>query len=143
MNGKSEDIQAIQQLAADWRSGWLAGDAEALLSLYGDDPVILPQDHPALVGKDVIRPLYQSLLSEFQFSSDSKIIEIEATGDWGYLWSSYNLTARPKAGGDPIKSTGKTLFILHRQPGGTWKIMRLMDNSDGPAAEAHAGSDSN
>jgi hypothetical protein len=57
MNSRDQDIQANKQLAADWRSGWLAGDAEALLSLYADDPVLMPQGQPAVRGKAAIRPL--------------------------------------------------------------------------------------
>ena len=30
-----------------------------------------------------------------------------------------------------IKSMGKSVFIVKRQPGGSWKIARLIDNSDG------------
>jgi hypothetical protein len=37
MGRRTEDIEAIKQLAADWRSGWLADDTEALLSLYSDE----------------------------------------------------------------------------------------------------------
>jgi len=36
MKSPSEDIQAIKQLAADWRSGWLANDVDTLLSLYAE-----------------------------------------------------------------------------------------------------------
>jgi hypothetical protein len=34
MSRQTKDILAIKQLAEDWRSGWLAGDADLLLSLY-------------------------------------------------------------------------------------------------------------
>ena len=131
MNRRDADINAIKQLAADWRSGWLAGDADLLLSLYADEPVVLPQDQPAVIGKDAIRSIYQSVLKEFDFKSEGSLMEVEASGDWGYFWSSYTLTATPKAGGKPIKSAGKSVFIVKRQPGGAWKIARLMDNSDG------------
>lgn len=131
MEGRSEDIDAIRQLAADWRSGWLAGDADFLLSLYGDDPVVMPQDQPAVIGKEAIRPIYQSLLKDFEFKSESKLMEVEASGDWGFFWSTYKLTATPKAGGEPIKVAGKSVFIVKRQSEGVWKIMRLIDNSDG------------
>jgi uncharacterized protein (TIGR02246 family) len=131
MIGRDEDVRAIKQLAADWRSGWLAGDADLLLSLYGDEPVVMPQDQPAVIGRDAIRSIYQSVLREFDFKSDGTLMEIEASGDLGYFWSTYTLTATPKAGGKPIKSAGKSVFIVKRQPGGDWKIARLMDNSDG------------
>ncbi len=56
-------------------------------------------------------------------------MEVEASGDWGYFWSTYKLTATPKAGGVPIESEGKSLFVVKRVPGGAWKIARLIDNS--------------
>ena len=131
MTRRDEDIDAIKQLAADWRSGWLAGDADLLLSLYADEPVLMPQDQPAVVGKDAIRSLYQSVLKEFDFKSEGTLKEVEVSGDWGYFWSTYTLTATPKAGGKRIKSAGKSVFIVRRKPGRAWKIARLIDNSDG------------
>jgi len=135
MTRQDKDIDAIKKLAADWRTGWLTGDTELLLSLYVDDPVVMPQDQPPVMGKDAIRSIYQAVLKEYAFSSEGKLMEVEASGDWGYFWSTYTLTATPKAGGEPIKSTGKSVFIVKRQPGGAWKIARLMDNSDGAPTE--------
>jgi len=129
MSRWSEDIQAIKQLAADWRSGWLAGDVDALLSLYADEPVLMPQGQPAVSGKDAIRPLYQAVLKEVAITSEGTLMEVEVSGDWGYFWSTYRLTATPKAGGETIESEGKLLYIVQRQPGGAWKIARLIDNS--------------
>ncbi len=136
MSRRNKDIQALKQIAADWRSGWLAGDADLLLSLWGPKPVVLPQEQPAAVGKRAIRRIYQSVLKEFDIKSKSKVVEVEASGDLGYIWSTYKLTATPKAGGKQIRSTGKSLFIVKRQPGGAWKITRLMDNSDGPGVQS-------
>lgn len=130
MTKRSEDIDAIRQLAEDWRSGWLAGDAGALLSLFADDPVLMPWGQPAVFGKDAIRPLYQSVLKEFAFKSDTRLMDVEASGDLGYFWSTYKLTATPKAGGKSFEEEGKSVFIVKREPGGAWKIARLIDNSD-------------
>jgi uncharacterized protein (TIGR02246 family) len=135
MSGRSEDVRAIEQLAADWRSAWLTGDTDALLSLYADQPVLMPQGQPAVMGKEAIRSLYQSVLKEYEFRSEGKVMEVEASGDWGYFWSTYTLTATPKAGGKPLTSAGKTVFIVKRQPNGAWKIARLIDNSDGESAD--------
>jgi len=126
---RSDDLRALKQVAADWRSGWLAGDVDALLSLYADVPVLMPQGQPAVVGKDAIRSLYQAVLGEVTIQSRGALMEVEASGDWGYFWSTYKLTATPKAGGPPIKSQGKSVFIMKRDRRGAWKIARLIDNS--------------
>ncbi|MDO8262052.1 MAG: SgcJ/EcaC family oxidoreductase [Gallionella sp.] len=130
MTKQSEDIEAIKRLAEDWRSGWLAGDADALLSLYADDPVLMPSGQPAVFGKDAIRPLYQSVLKEYLFKSQTRLMDIEVSGDLGYFWSTYKLTATPKAGGESFEEEGKSVFIVKREHGGAWKIARLIDNSD-------------
>ena len=134
MTTQNADLGAIRQLAEDWRSGWLAGDADYLLSLYADEPVLMPQDQPAVVGKDAIRPLYEAVLKDYEFKSEANVKEIRVSGDLGYFWTAYTLTATPKAGGEPIKVTGKSLYIVQRDSAGAWKIARLMDNSDGTAA---------
>ena len=135
MSTRNDGIHAIERLAADWRSGWLTGDVELLLSLYADEPVLMPQDCPAIVGKEAIRSLYRSVLGDYELKSEGTLKEVEASGDLGYFWSTYTLTATPKAGGKPVMSMGKSLFIVKRVPGGAWKIARLMDNSDGAPAD--------
>ena len=129
MSEQTQDIEAIRQLAQDWRSGWLAGDAEFLLSLYADDPVVMPQGQPEIVGKDAIRPLYESVLKAFDFKSESTLKDAEASGDLGYFRVTYKLTATPKTGGESFEEEGKSLFVVKRQADGAWRITRLMDNS--------------
>jgi uncharacterized protein (TIGR02246 family) len=125
------DIAAIKQLAALWRAGWLAGDADALVSLYADRPVLMPQGRPAIFGKSGIRSLYRAFLWEMGVESRVALRDVEAAGDWGYFWSTYALRATPKGGGEPIRSKGKSVFIVRRQRDGAWRIALLIDNSDG------------
>jgi len=129
MTGQSKDIAAIMKLATDWRTGWDRSDVEALLSLYADDPILMPQGQPAVTGKDAIRSLYQSFFGEFTVKGKGTVVEIEVSGDLGYFWSNYTLTASPKAGGDQIKGEGRSVFIVKRQNDDSWKIARLIDNS--------------
>lgn len=127
---RRDDIAAIKQLAARWRGGWIAGDADALLSLYAERPVLMAQGRPAIFGKAAIRSLYRAVLAEVQIESKGALREVEAAGDWGFFWSTYSLRATPKGGGEPIRSKGKSVFIVRWQRDGAWKIARLIDNSD-------------
>lgn len=130
MDSQKKDIDAIKQLAGDWSAGWVAGDAAALLSLYVEDPVLMPQNQPAVYGKAAIRSLYQRVFEEFTVTAEGRLMEAEVAGDWGYFWSAYRLTATPKAGGETIEDEGKSIFIVRRQNDNSWKIARLIDNSD-------------
>ena len=134
MATQTEDISAIRRLAADWHAGWLAGDAAALLDLYVDDePVLMPQNQPPVIGKEAIRPLYRAVFKEYNVTGGGEMLEIEAAGDWGYYWSTYTLQATPKVGGQPLEDSGNSMFIVRRQPDGSWKIARLIANSELPA----------
>ena len=130
MTRQSEDVDAIKQLAEDWRAGWLAGDTDALLALYADDPVLMPWGQPTVFGKNAIRTLYQSVFKEYAINNQTKLMDVEASGDLGYFWCMYTLVATPKAGGKALEEEGKSVFIVKRKPGGAWKIARLIDNSD-------------
>ena len=77
MAKKTEDIAAIKQLAKDWHAGWLACDAKALLALYAEDPVLMPQNQPSVIGKEAIRPLYESVFEEFAVTGGSELFEVE------------------------------------------------------------------
>lgn len=136
MSNQPEDIAAIKQLAEDWRSGWIAGDVEFVLSLYAENPVLMPSGLPAVVGKDNIRPIYEAVMEEVDFDSQAKVMEVEASGNLGYFWCSYTITATPKAGGDSFEVPGKYLCIVKRQADNNWKITKLIDNSDHAAADA-------
>jgi uncharacterized protein (TIGR02246 family) len=127
-----EDLTAIMKLAKDWNTGWIRDDTESLLSLYTNDPILMTQGKSAVIGKNTIRPLYHFLFEEFTVKGKGKckVVEFEVSGDLGYFLSSYTLTATPKAGTNQIKINGKSVFIVRRQADNSWKIARLIDNSD-------------
>ena len=130
MTKQIKDVAAITKLAQDWRAGWNRSDTEALLSLFTNDPILLPHGQPAVIGKSAIRSLYNSFFKAFAVKGIGKVVEAVVSGDWGYFWSRYTLTATPIAGGEPIKGEGKSIFIVRRQIDGSWKISRIIDNSD-------------
>jgi ketosteroid isomerase-like protein len=58
MNRHIDDLTAINKIALDWNAGWESGNLKALLRLYADNPTLLPQGQPAIIGKDnsIVRP---------------------------------------------------------------------------------------
>ncbi|MCL4194230.1 MAG: SgcJ/EcaC family oxidoreductase [Thermoguttaceae bacterium] len=130
MTTRAEDIAAIRKLADAWQAGWLEGDAQALVAMYADDPVLMPQGQASITAKDEILASYQSVFDDYTVEGGGEVLEIEAAGDWGFFRSTYALKAVPRGGGEPIEDEGKSLFIVRRQTDGSWKIARLISNSD-------------
>ncbi len=125
-----DDLEGIKKLALAWNTGWNNSDVEALLALYVDEPVLLPQGQPAIIGKEAIRSAYHAVFKDFIINGEGKVVLMESSGDLGYYWSNYILTATPKTGARSIISRGKSLFVLKRQMENSWRIACLMDNSD-------------
>ncbi len=130
MADQSDDVKAIRQLVHDWHDGWQNSDIESILSLFAEYPVLLPQGRPPVSGRKEIRSLYQSFFKVFTVKGECDIEELEVSGDLGYIWVNYTLTATPLAGGKQIEEDSKTIFIVRRQLDNTWKISRLIDNSN-------------
>lgn len=129
----AKDVAAIRHITEDWDAAWHAGDWASVVALYTDDAVVMPENRPAVIGKKAIQSLYRSVFNEFTFEGSGETLEIEVAGDWGYFRSTYTMVATPKAGGKPIEDIGKWLVIVRRQPDGSWKIARLIANSDKPS----------
>jgi uncharacterized protein (TIGR02246 family) len=144
MSRQTEDIAAINQLAEDWRAGWLTGDPETLLALLSDEPVLIMSHEPAIIGKEAIRELYQYVFENYTFTSDENYtrtsdveqMEVEVDGDLGYIWSRYTNTETPKAGGETIEDHGHSVLIVRRQHDGSWKIARLIATRSQPTTNS-------
>ena len=127
------DVAAIRALAEDWHVGWVKGDADALLALYSDDPVLLPQSQPAIRGRETILGMYREVFEEYAVVGGGEVLDLGVDGDLGYFWSTYVLEATPKKGsGEPTADSGNSLFIVRRQRDGAWRITHLISNSERP-----------
>lgn len=130
MNSTSDEIAAIKQLVQAWHNGWQTSDIEVLLALFTEDAILMPQGQSVVRGRDAIRSLYEAFFSAYTVEGDCDLQDIEVCGELGYFWVTYTLTATPKGKGETIRDNSKSMFILRRQTDMSWKIARLMDNSN-------------
>ncbi len=134
MSKQDEDIAAVKQLMEDWGAGWSAGDADALVALLADEPAIIMSSETPITGKEDIRTLYQHVFENYSFTSDDEFvrtsegeeIELVIDGDLGYVWSSYQNTETPRAGGETLEDHGNIVIIVRRQQDGSWKVSRVI-----------------
>ena len=57
-----------------------------------------------------------------------------SAGGWAFERGGYTIALASKAGGEPIRETGKYITKLGRRSDGTWVIARDIWNSDAPAS---------
>jgi len=129
-----------------------AGDLEAYLANIAEDAVLMPPNEPPVVGKEATRAWHQALFGQFSLEETISSEEVVVAGDWGFDRGTYTITPTPKAVGEAAEGTsieqpeigreldyaqtGKYLWILRRQPDGSWKIARGMWSSNHPSPGA-------
>ena len=96
--------------------------------------VLAPNEQMAS-GKEAIRKVISDLFAMPGFSVKWQPTKVEAarSGDLGYAWGTYELTANdPK--GNPMTDRGKYVEVWKKQADGSWKAIVDTFNSDLPAA---------
>jgi len=126
----ADDEQAIRKLTDDWLAAVRAKDIPRLVGMVTDDAVFLPPGLPPIRGRQAVETMYQSFFP--QFSSVEQTVsmeEVQVAGDWAFAWGTEQFTLVPRAGGAPIEMQGKGMSILKRQPDGSWKFARGINNT--------------
>lgn len=127
-----EAKKAIEDLDEQWDAAMNAGDYEIIAGFFTEDAIRMEADVPAQVGREAILTAVRSNMEENTIESKSVTEEIRLAGDWAVVWGTYEETARPKAGGEPVHTTGKWMEIHEKQADGSWKISRSIGNRDAP-----------
>ena len=104
------------------------GDLDAIMDLYEEVAVVVPQPGTEARGKDAIRQMYAKMLQPGMAARQLKIRVLEVDGIALFL-SQWSLS-RPGQDDETFIST----TVLRQQDGG-WKA--LIDNAQGPAILDH------
>jgi ketosteroid isomerase-like protein len=91
----------------------------------------MPPNQPPNAGTQRIQQWTQGFLAAFRAEFSIVPHHVELAGpDWAFERGSYEISLTPRAGGDPLRDSGKYLTIYRRQPGHEWLIARDIWNSD-------------
>jgi ketosteroid isomerase-like protein len=137
-----DDLRAIERLNQAEVRAVLANDVRSLMSLWSDDLVLLPPAGPI----QRVRSSYDEMLRQGLEQSRAldfvecvfEFEEIQVLGDYAFEWGTYRWRARPRAGGDTMTIHGKIMRILRREPDGSWKMHRTINNTEPLQAAAPA-----
>jgi ketosteroid isomerase-like protein len=127
------DKEAIEQNQATFVARGNAGDVDGVMMCCSDDVVMMPPNAPAVVGADAVRSWLTEFFEHFTPNLETHTENLVVEGDLAYARRSYTWTLTPKAGGEPIKESGKTVLIYKRDEDGAWKAALDIWSSDQPA----------
>jgi len=78
----------IESLIKTYETALNTNDIDAILGLYGTQPVFMPQHAPALVGRDAVRAGYKQVFETIKLNIRFEIHEIQEAGDWAWARTS-------------------------------------------------------
>ncbi len=133
LSSVENDLRAIEAVNQRDMKAALAGDTAVMMSQWTDDIVLLQPAGPILRGRSAAAEVLLGAASAVEILDGAfDFQEVKVLGDHAFQWGTYHYTVRPRAGGEPVGTSGKLMRILQRQPDGSWKMYRTMSTVDPP-----------
>jgi len=112
------DVRAIQALNQHDITATLTSDIDVAGSQWTDDFVLIPPAGPVVRGRAANVAMIDKARAQpasFQpVGYDVSFEDIVVAGDYAFAWGHFRHTARPRAGGTHIVSSGKLLRVHQR-----------------------------
>jgi uncharacterized protein (TIGR02246 family) len=124
---------SIEALLDAYEQALNTNDIEAILSLYGQAPVFMPQNAPALVGREAVRSGYRQVFDTIKLNVAFEIHELDVVGDTAWARTSSAGRTRILSAGIEVAEGNNELFIFKRE-NGDWKIHRYLFATTQPRA---------
>jgi uncharacterized protein (TIGR02246 family) len=123
---------AIDSQLTRFRDGMLKSDTAAMAAIFTDDAMVFAPGAPLSHGRAAINKANADMFANatvtaFKLTTTDVIV----TGDYAIETGAYDMTVKPKAG-KAESDVGKYVTVWHKQPDGSWKIIRDIFNTDKP-----------
>ena len=132
------DRDAIRAVLAEAMAAHKAGDVGRWSAIFTDDAVLMFSNRPPIIGKEAVQKLARERFERFTATVAIEPVELEICGDWAFARTAVSGTMNPKDGSAPSAVDLKEIAIYRRQANGTWKVARLIGNSNRPAPPPRA-----
>jgi uncharacterized protein (TIGR02246 family) len=121
---KPADEAAIKEVLASYQTALNASKTEAVMSLYADDAVVLPQETPSVVGGKAVTQFYAGTFKAIKLDLKFRIAEVQiVSNEWAFLRTTSDGTIKILATGNDVPAHNQELFLL-RKEAGLWKFAR-------------------
>ena len=128
-----EEKKGIETVIKTYESAVNTNDIDTIMGLYGSEPVFMPQNSPALVGRDAVRAGYEQVFKTIKLNVRFEIHDIEIAGDWAWVRTSSAGRTQILANGNEVEEGNNELFVFHKEIG-DWKIHRYLFSTNRPLA---------
>jgi uncharacterized protein (TIGR02246 family) len=123
------DFAALESFSTEWRTAYQSGDFDAMADLYEPDAWLMTRDQPARKGRDAILEYFANsrqsgATATIVFDREERTID----GDYAFQIARWWLES-PRAVGEPVRDSGRSLVIFKRGDDGRWRLWRDIDNN--------------
>lgn len=119
----------IQSLIETYQRGLNEANVDLVRSVYAADAIFIGQPFPTAVGVDAIAVLYSDFLSKLDFNVQFDVLDVELSGDLGYIRTHSHGTIVPK-GQPPEGGEGNREIFVVKKIDGKWKFYRYIFNAE-------------
>lgn len=130
----AHDEAAIARQLERYEHALNTSDTDAVMQLYADDAVFMPQHSMPAVGRAAVLAAYKHVFAEIRLDIDFSIDEIVLLSeDWAYARTRSNGTVKLLgAEAPPSPEANQELFLLHREDDGQWRFARYIFSTTNP-----------
>jgi ketosteroid isomerase-like protein len=111
----------------------LAGNIDAIVSLFADDAVVMPPNDTTLFGKTEIQAWWEDYFQYFRIvSSAESEHELTVVDDQAFERGAASVVIVPKEQGPRIRDDIRVFAVWKRGLSGAWKVSHWIWNSTKP-----------
>jgi uncharacterized protein (TIGR02246 family) len=130
----SADETAISSVMAAYETALNASDTQAVMPLYAEDGVFMPQNAESLIGKAAVRQAYDAVFKAITLKVKFTIAEIVVMApQWAFVRTNSAGTQKINATGATSREANQELFIFKKGDDGKWRIARYCFSTTNPA----------
>ena len=119
----------IDNLLRTYQRALNEANLDLVRSVYTSDAIVIGQPFPTATGLQEIIALYSDFLSKLDFNVQFDLLEMELSGDFGFIRTRSHGTIVPK-GQKPSGSEGNREIFILKKVQGNWKFHRYIFNAE-------------
>jgi uncharacterized protein (TIGR02246 family) len=135
MSGNSSaDETAIRNVMAAYETALNASDTQAVMPLYVEDGVFMPQNARSVIGKAAVRQAYDTVFKAITLKVEFTIVEVVVMApQWAFVRTNSTGTQKINATGATSPEANQELFIFKKGEDDKWRIARYCFSTTNPA----------